>query len=348
MFVHQTTVGGRLARAVALTATACASGCGRTVFSHHPRARTYYVRAEPVQWNYMPAGYDAVVGRLPPRPWGDSLVYRKIRYVGYTDSTFTTKTSQPAWLGILGPVLRACTGDTIRVVFRNDTGRPLSMHPHGVRYDARNEGALYNPPRGGGDSVSAGATFTYTWLAGRESGPLPGEPSTKVWLYHSHVQPEEEIEAGLVGVIIVADPARADPETALPKDVDREFVTFWMIFNENGPATSPREEEMNLKHAINGLSFGNLPGLVMNKGDRVRWYVTALGSEADMHTPHWHGAKLLLDGRGFVDVIEVLPGSMKLADMVARNPGVWLLHCHVNDHMEAGMYATYTITDVRR
>lgn len=318
------------------------------MLSYHPRTRTYFVRAEPVLWNYMPAGYDSVMGQRPPSPWGDSLVYRKLRYIGYADSTFTTRIPEPPWLGILGPMLRACTGDTIRVVFRNATDQPLSMHPHGVRYDAQNEGALYNPPRGGGDSVPPGGTYTYSWLAGRESGPLPSEPSTRVWLYHSHVHPEQEIEQGLVGVIIVADPARANPTTAVPTDVDHEFVTFWMVFNENRPTSPPRDEETNLKHAINGLFFGNLRGLVMNKGDRVRWYVTALGSELDLHTPHWHGAKLLLDGTSYVDVIELLPGSMKLADMIARNPGVWMLHCHVNDHMAAGMYATYTITDVPR
>jgi hypothetical protein len=29
--------------------------------------------------------------------------------------------------------------------------------------------------------------------------------------------------------------------------------------------------------------------------------------------------------------------------MRADNPGTWLLHCHVADHMMAGMYATYTV-----
>jgi FtsP/CotA-like multicopper oxidase with cupredoxin domain len=348
MSPHRTAIGRGVACALSLGVAAGALACGRTGLSYRPRTRTYYVRAEPVLWNYMPAGYDSVMGQRPPAPWGDSLVYPKLRYIGYTDSTFSTRSSTPPWLGILGPILRACTGDTIRVVFRNATAQPLSMHPHGVRYDAPNEGALYNPPRGGGDSVTPGGTYTYNWLAGRESGPLPSEPSTRVWLYHSHVHPEQEIEQGLVGVILVADPTRADPVTAQPRDVDREFVTFWMVFNENRSNSPPRDEERNLKHAINGLFFGNLPGLVMNKGDRVRWYVTALGSEVDLHTPHWHGAKLLLDGQSYVDVIELLPGSMKLADMVARNPGVWMLHCHVNDHMAAGMYATYTITDAPR
>jgi hypothetical protein len=43
------------------------------------------------------------------------------------------------------------------------------------------------------------------------------------------------------------------------------------------------------------------------------------------------------------DVIELLPGSMVTVDMLADNPGTWLFHCHVADHMEAGMMATYTI-----
>ncbi len=43
------------------------------------------------------------------------------------------------------------------------------------------------------------------------------------------------------------------------------------------------------------------------------------------------------------DVIELLPGSMVSADMLADNPGSWMLHCHVGDHMESGMMAIYTI-----
>jgi FtsP/CotA-like multicopper oxidase with cupredoxin domain len=29
--------------------------------------------------------------------------------------------------------------------------------------------------------------------------------------------------------------------------------------------------------------------------------------------------------------------------MVADNPGTWLLHCHVGDHMDAGMFTTFTV-----
>ena len=44
------------------------------------------------------------------------------------------------------------------------------------------------------------------------------------------------------------------------------------------------------------------------------------------------------------DVVMLLPASMIVADMVPDEPGTWLLHCHVNDHITAGMLALYTVT----
>ena len=34
---------------------------------------------------------------------------------------------------------------------------------------------------------------------------------------------------------------------------------------------------------------------------------------------------------------------MATVDMKADNPGTWMYHCHVADHIKAGMVATYTI-----
>src|SRR6185369_5218862 len=57
------------------------------------------------------------------------------------------------------------------------------------------------------------------------------------------------------------------------------------------------------------------------------------------HTPHWHGLRVVEDGRKRTDVVELLPASMKVADMVADNAGTWLFHCHVAEHMMGGMFA---------
>jgi FtsP/CotA-like multicopper oxidase with cupredoxin domain len=82
----------------------------------------------------------------------------------------------------------------------------------------------------------------------------------------------------------------------------------------------------------------------MHRGERVRWYLIAMGTEVDLHTPHWHGATVLLNGMR-TDVAELLPMSMKIADMVPDVTGNWLFHCHVNDHIVAGMQAMYHVME---
>jgi FtsP/CotA-like multicopper oxidase with cupredoxin domain len=93
---------------------------------------------------------------------------------------------------------------------------------------------------------------------------------------------------------------------------------------------------------MNGYVFGNLPGLTMKQDERVRWYLMDMGTEVDLHTPHWHGQTVLLNGMR-TDVLELLPAGMMVADMVPDNPGTWLFHCHVNDHITAGMLALFAV-----
>lgn len=338
---------------VTLGVIGCGDGGGNDG-NYVPQTRMYFIAAEHVEWNYAPLGRDPVFDQPIPEPFGEQLEYEKIRYIEYTDDTFTTLVPQPEWLGILGPVIRGVVGDTLKVTFLNRTDQHLSIHPHGVKYDKDNEGAPYQPDPGAGGEVAPEARFTYTWEVDAGAGPAPGEPSSKVWLYHSHVNEVQDVLDGLVGTIIVTDPAVARAD-GTPSDIDREFVTLFLIFDENaesgghgggeGPDDGPTEEEMegNLKHAINGRIFGNLQGLEMNKDDRVRWYVVGLGDEPDLHTPHWHGETLILDGRTRTDVVELLPASMHVADLVTDNPGTWLFHCHVAGHIEAGMYTTFVV-----
>ena len=42
--------------------------------------------------------------------------------------------------------------------------------------------------------------------------------------------------------------------------------------------------------------------------------------------------------------LALLPGSMVVADMVPDDVGTWIFHCHVNDHITAGMLALYKVT----
>jgi len=296
--------------------------------------RHYYIAAEDVTWDYAPSGRDLIHGGTIPQPWTSQTRWPKTRFIEYTDATFATPKPQPEWLGILGPVIRAEVGDTIIVDFLNRAQAQHSMHPHGLRYDKDSEGAMYLPP-GRGAAVPPGGRFTYRWIADAGSGPGPGELSSKVWWYHGHFDEAKETNAGLLGPIIVTAKGKANPDGS-PKDVDREFVTMFMMFDEL------KGRDIGQFHSINGFIFGNLPGLVMKQGEKVRWYLLGMGNERDMHTAHWHG-KTVNDKTRTADVIELLPGSMATVDMNADNPGTWLFHCHVADHMEGGMMATYTI-----
>ncbi|HTZ98370.1 MAG TPA: multicopper oxidase domain-containing protein [Terriglobales bacterium] len=298
--------------------------------------RHYYIAAEDVTWDFAPTGMDLLHGRSLSDPWAKQTKWEKTRFIEYTDGTFSIRKPQPEWLGILGPIIRGEVGDTIIVDFFNRSRRPHSIHPHGLRYDKANEGALYLPSQGRGAMVPPGGHFTYHWFVNDRSGPGPDDPSSIVWWYHSHVDEPTETNAGLLGPIIITAKGQAR-EDGSPKDVDREFVTLFMIFDQLGG------KDAGLFYTINGYIFGNLPGLHMIEGERVRWYLLAMGNEKDMHSPHWHG-EVVQYGRHHTDVIELLPGSMATADMLADNPGTWMLHCHVSEHMESGMMATYTIS----
>lgn len=338
---------------------------GGTFFGRVPdpkRTHHYYIAAEPELWDYAPEGQDVICGEPLQSPLKENRKAVKYRYVAYTDGTFTAKAKTDSSLGILGPALRGVVGDYLVVTFLNRTSVRLSMHPHGVKYDKQSEGSFYLPNAGPGDAVAPGGSFTYVWYLDESSGPLPSEPSSKAWLYHSHVKADEEINMGLIGLIIVTDPHRARPD-GTPSDVDREFATLFMIFNENPEAAKEKElaehgggkapmktwaelqqlVEQGSRFAINGRVFGNLTGLDMNEGERVRWYLFALGSEQDFHTAHWHGLRVLEEGRRMTDVIELMPGSMKVADFKADNPGTWLFHCHVAEHMRQGMFTRLTV-----
>ncbi len=355
------------------------------------RVRAYYIAAEEVEWDYAPLGIDMTTGKpfegtaaayTQSGPNHIGHIYRKAIYREYTDATFATlkpRAQQDEYLGLLGPILRAEVGDTIKVVFKNKASHPYSMHPHGVFYEKASEGSMYadnvSDEQKMGDMVPPGATFTYQWEVPERAGPGPNDPSSIVWVYHSHVNEYKDVASGLVGAIIVARRGQANPD-GTPKGVDREIVALFTAFNENQSwyvqenvaahisaadrdALNKRDAklsdphmyvtftgtgfaETNFKFSINGYLYGDGPVMTMKQGQRVRWYLLDVGDVVNFHTPHWFGNTVNYHGAR-TDVFSLLPAAMETADMVPDAPGPWILRCQVDDHMQAGMMARYEV-----
>ena len=180
-------------------------------------------------------------------------------------------------------------------------------------------------------------------------------------MYHSHVDSPMDTNSGLVGPMVVTAKGMADTD-GRPIGVDREMVSLFTVSDENSShylcdnleqftdETCGNEElvgdddfaESNLMHGINGYVYGNLPGQTVQKGEHVRWYLIGMGTEVDLHTPHWHGNTVLWNGMR-VDVMELMPASLKTVDFIPDNVGTWMFHCHVNDHISAGMMSLFKV-----
>lgn len=337
------------------------------------RERRYFIAADEVRWNYAPAGRNMITGQpfddvantyVQQGPDRVGSTYTKCLYHGYRDATFArqqVRSPQDAYLGLLGPVIRAEVGDTITVTFRNNCNFPASVHPHGVFYTKSSEGAPYNDGTTGADKaddgVPTGGTSVYHWKVPQRAGPGPMDGSSVMWMYHSHVDEVRDTYSGLMGPMVITAKGLAKADGS-PKDVDQEVFALFSVMDENKSfyldqelkslAKPPARDdgdfnESNLMHSINGYVFGNGPMMTVKQGRRVRWYVMSMGTEVDLHTPHWHGNTVLVGGMR-MDVVSLLPATMVVANMRPDNPGIWLFHCHVNDHLTAGMVTRYRVT----
>ncbi|XP_077164339.1 hephaestin isoform X3 [Paroedura picta] len=335
----------------------------------YERARTVYIMAEEVDWDYAPdrswelerhngSGEESYGNIFLSR--GDGLLgskYKKAIYREYTDGTFRTprkRSSGEEHLGILGPFIWAEVGDILNIVFKNNATRPYSIHAHGIVEKSMTEPEVAMP----------GEIATYRWDVPERSGPGPNDSACVSWAYYSKVDPVKDLFSGLIGPLKVCRKGMLDFDGRI-NGVNKEFALLFLVFDENqswylqenvkshaaqGDSSHVQRQdeefvESNKMHAINGKLYANLPGLTMYEGDWVNWYLLGMGQEIDVHTVHFHAETFLYRrGKSYrADVADLFPGTFEMVEMVVGNPGTWLLHCHVADHIHAGMETLFTV-----
>ncbi|XP_063078757.1 ferroxidase HEPHL1-like [Engraulis encrasicolus] len=341
----------------------------------------YFLSAEEVEWDYAPSrdwelekhnmnaedSYGSVFLNESESRIGSR--YKKAVFRQYTDASFKTPAPNVTHLGIMGPILRMQVGEQVSVVFKNKASRHYSLHPHGVE-----------PQPNIQSSVAPGDTRKYLWNVPARVGPGPNDPPCITYAYYSTADYTRDLASGLVGPLVVCSEGvlkdvntpsqthtnsrrrRNTPTLSRRRgDVEKEFALLFMVFDENESwylqdnilkhtrthidTSDPDFMESNKMHGINGRLYGTLKGLEMSVGDRVVWYLITLGNEVDMHTVHFHAHTFTYQDTHThaADVFDLFPGTFQTVAMTAKHPGTWLLHCHVADHIHAGMETTYTI-----
>uniref|UniRef100_A0A1A8FV06 Hephaestin n=1 Tax=Nothobranchius korthausae TaxID=1143690 RepID=A0A1A8FV06_9TELE len=330
-------------------------------------SKTFYIAAMEIDWDYSPnrtweAEMFRNIGQNPAGTFLDKRdgfigsQYKKVVYREFTNNKFTTqveRTPDMEHLGVMGPMIHAQVGDKVFVVFKNMASRPYSIHAHGVKTETPDV-----------HQTQPGETHTYTWYVNKNTGPTAEQEECSVSAYYSTVDIVKDLYSGLTGPLVICRRSWAR-RLGLKKEVE-EFALLFLVYDENeswyidenirrnirNPRPNLKDDEefieSNKMHTINGFVYANLNGLNMEVGDKVYWYLMAMGNEVDIHTVHWHGHSVeykLGGGPHRVDSYELFPATFQTVKMRPEFPGSWLLHCHVSDHISAGMEAMYTVTD---
>jgi FtsP/CotA-like multicopper oxidase with cupredoxin domain len=226
-----------------------------------------------------------------------------------------------------GPRLRVTEGDRVRINVTNELFEATSVHWHGMILPNGMDGAADVTQ----DPIEPGETFAYEFTA-KVAG---------TYFYHSHKEPDRQQGLGMYGALIV-DPK--DPARDAAYDYDKEVVVQLQEWLERDGYTYPAmtmEGVLPNFFTINGKSYPETETVRMKVGERLR--IRFIGSNNNfVHPMHVHGGPFEIvetDGnvvpegaRLLKDTVNVGPGERYDVVWEAREPGEWLIHCHIPHH----------------
>jgi hypothetical protein len=224
-----------------------------------------------------------------------------------------------------GPRLQLTEGDRIRINVRNHLPESTTVHWHGLIVPNEMDG----PAKITQKPIEPGETYSYEFTVG-QSG---------TYFYHSHDHSDRQQALGLYGALIIAPrDASAEPQADLDYTLQlqewlkREWLTYPAMLMEGG---------LPNYFTINGKAYPETDTVHMRVGQRIR--LRFIGTNNNfVHPMHVHGGPfevvardgtILSEGsRYMADTINVGPGQRYDVIWTARQPGKWIVHCHIPHH----------------
>jgi manganese oxidase len=177
--------------------------------------------------------------------------------------------------------------------------------------------------------VPPGGSYVYEYVV-QQAG---------TYFYHSHTQPDRQQALGLYGALIIhprdaaAEPkANYDYVVQLQEWLNRDGLTYPAMLMEGG---------LPNYFTINGKAYPATDTLRMRVGETVKFRFIGTNNNF-IHPMHMHGGPFTVVARDGIalspaaqfqaDVINVGPGQRYDVIWPAREPGKWILHCHIPHH----------------
>jgi FtsP/CotA-like multicopper oxidase with cupredoxin domain len=226
---------------------------------------------------------------------------------------------------IPGPRIHVRQGDRVRINVRNQLPEETTVHWHGLILPNQMDG----PAEITQLPIAPGGTFAYEFTV-KQHG---------TYFYHPHAKADRTQALGLYGALIV-DPTDAADE---PK-ADHEYVIQLQEWLRREGLTYPAMPMDGMQpnyFTINGKAYPSTDTVRMKVREtlKVRFIGTNNGF---IHPMHIHGGPFEVvarDGETIApsarfrsDTVNVGPGQRYDVIWTARQPGKWLIHCHIPHH----------------
>lgn len=214
-----------------------------------------------------------------------------------------------------GPLLRAPTGSTVVVHFRNEIRMPSTIHWHGLRLDNRFDGV----PGSTQDPVLPGETFRYEVRFA----------DTGVFWYHPHMREDIQQDMGLYGNLLAVP---ADPDYWSPVHREEFLILDDILIDAQGLVPWGDESPV---HALMGR-FGNVMlvngatdyAMDVRRGEVVRFYLTNVANSRTFNVT-FGGApvKIVASDVGkfaheeWVSSVPIAPAERYVVEVLFDEPG---------------------------
>jgi plastocyanin/uncharacterized cupredoxin-like copper-binding protein len=237
-----------------------------------------------------------------------------------------------------GPEIRVREGDLVRITLRNELPVGTTIHWHGVNLPPEMDG----PVGLNQAAVEPGEEFVYEFVA---------TPAGTRW-YHSHADPTAQIALGLYGSFIVEP---QEPRRTYDRDYTY-ILNEWdlELTPDVAMGIAPRGARDQILRGgelgtdlflMNGHAHESIPPIRLAEGERVLVRLINAGNLPHAIHTHGHSFKIVAtDGNDvpegmalLKDTVLIGPGERYDLELDGNNPGVWMFHCHMENHAANGM-----------